>query len=156
MKRWMKAAAAVVMVGAAAVSQARTDVGVSVEISQPGVFGRVDIGRFPEPPQVVVRAPVIVMPQRQAEYAPEPVYLWVPPEHRRDWRRHCGRYDACGVPVYFVRENWYQDNVHRGRGRWDDRRGDDRRGDRGDGRGDGRWDERRDNGRGHGNGHGRD
>ena len=33
------------------------DVGVSVQISQPGVYGRIDIGRFPQP-QVVVPQPV--------------------------------------------------------------------------------------------------
>ena len=35
------------------------DVGVSISVSQPGVYGRVDIGRFPQP-QVVVAQPVIV------------------------------------------------------------------------------------------------
>ena len=38
-----------------------TDVGVSVQISQPGVYGRVDIGRFPQP-QVIVAQPVVVAP----------------------------------------------------------------------------------------------
>lgn len=141
MNRWMKSGLAVLALGTAVASQARTDVGVSVEISQPGVYGRVDIGRFPQP-QVVVQQPVVIVPQpRTVVVQPEPVYLWVPPGHRRHWRSHCGRYGACGVPVYFVRDHWYQDNVWRGRGRhrdgWDDRRGDrhDRRDDdRGHGR----------------------
>ena len=155
MKRWMKSAAAVLMLSAAAISQARTDVGVSIEISQPGVFGRVDIGRFPQP-QVVVQQPVVVMPPpRYVEVQPEPVYLWVPPGHRRDWRRNCGRYGACGVPVYFVSERWYQGNVYRGRGRdWDHRR--DGRDERRDWQDDRRSHDRGDrDDRRHGNGHGR-
>lgn len=89
------------------------DVGVSISISQPGVYGRVDIGRFPQPvvvlPQpVVVAAPTVVVRR-------DPVYLWVPDEHRRHWKRHCKHYRACGVPVYFVQDRWYQDHVMRDR-----------------------------------------
>jgi hypothetical protein len=104
-----------------------TDVGVSVQISQPGVYGRVDIGRFPQP-TVVVQQPVVIT--RPVVVAPQPVYMWVPPGHRKNWRKHCGRYGACGTPVYFVRDQWYQQHVRpapqrddhgrRGRGR-DDR-----------------------------------
>jgi hypothetical protein len=86
---------------------AATDVGVSVSVSQPGVYGRVDIGRFPQP-QVVVAEPVIVQQPRVVVVQPaQPVYLYVPPGHRKHWRKHCHRYDACGSPVYFVRHDWY-------------------------------------------------
>lgn len=113
------------------------DVGVSLQFSQPGVYGRVDVGRYPQP-EVVVQQPVLI--ERPGwRRAPEPVYLWVPPAHRADWRHHCGEYRACGVPVYFVRDQWYGDHV-RPRG-WDHR--DERRRDRRDARPDGRWDERR-------------
>ena len=144
------------------------DVGVSIGISQPGVYGRIDIGRFPQP-QVYVAQPVVVVPQR---HRPQPVYLHVPPGHRANWRLHCRAYNACGAPVYFVQDGWYRDHVMRDeprRGeRWDARRDarhghrhDDRRWDN---RGDGRWDDRRDDrrdgrwddrgpGRGHGRGH---
>lgn len=129
-----------------------TDVGVSIGINQPGVYGRIDIGRFPQP-QLIVQQPVVIYRQPQL---PPPVYLHVPPGHRKNWRAYCGRYDACGRPVYFVQERWYQDHVARAeprRGeRWDDRR-DHRRDDRQDRR-DGRWDDGHP-GRGHGNGHGR-
>jgi hypothetical protein len=118
------------------------DVGVSVQISQPGVYGRIDIGRFPQP-QVVVAQPVIIQRpvyvQQRQELArvPEPVYMWVPPGHRKNWRRYCGQYNACGVPVYFVRDDWYDKKVKghgpdqhhdhddgpgKGRGRGHDRR----------------------------------
>ena len=72
----------------------------------------------------------------------QPVYLYVPPGHQKNWRKHCGRYNACGQPVYFVQERWIRD-------RYDERRGhDDRRDDRYDGRRDDRGDYRQDNGHG--------
>jgi hypothetical protein len=37
------------------------------------------------------------------------VYLYVPEKHQHDWRRYCGRYHACGQPVYFVRESWVRE-----------------------------------------------
>lgn len=93
------------------------DVGVSVQISQPGIYGRVDIGRFPQPqvwqaPPVVIVRPTVVV-QQQA-----PVYMWVPPGHRKKWGKHCAAYNACGVPVYFVRDQWYDAQVRpHGQGR---------------------------------------
>lgn len=108
------------------------DVSLSIGFSQPGVYGRVDIGRYPPP---VLVAPQPVYAGRHVYR--EPVYLWVPPGHRRDWRRHCGHYGACGAPVYFVDDGWYRRHVvvHRDhdrgghRHRWDSPRHDDRRGD---------------------------
>ncbi|MEK8031171.1 hypothetical protein AACH06_10125 [Ideonella sp. DXS29W] len=73
---------------------------------------------------VVVRQPRVVVAQPV-----QPVYLWVPPGHQRHWSRHCHRYNACGVPVYFVKESWYRthvapapvyDNHSHGRGRGHD------------------------------------
>ena len=132
--------------GAVAMAPAlATDVGVSVSISQPGVYGRVDIGRFPQP-QVVVAQPVIIVRPVQVVQQPQPVYMWVPPGHRKNWRKHCGRYNACGVPVYFVQDGWYGQNVRphehehdRDRDRDRDRRDDDDRG-KGKGKGHGKKD----------------
>jgi hypothetical protein len=88
------------------------DVGVSVTISEPGVYGRVDIGRFPQP-QVIVPQPVVIASPRVVAGPPvQPVYMWVPYGHRKNWARHCARYNACGVPVYFVRHDWYEREVH--------------------------------------------
>jgi hypothetical protein len=126
-------AAASLLAGQAAM--AGPDVGVSISISQPGVYGRVDIGQFPQP-RVYVPQPVIIAAPR---VRPEPVYMWVAPGHRKHWGKHCARYNACGVPVYFVQDDWYHAHVDRR----DERRDDRREGGRGDG------------GRGHGNGHGR-
>jgi hypothetical protein len=97
------------------------DVGVSIQFSQPGVFGRVDIGQFPQP-QVIVAQPVIIAPPRAGMPPPEAVYLWVPLEHRTHWERYCGQYHACGHPVYFVNHVWYKEHVlarhaEEGRGR---------------------------------------
>jgi hypothetical protein len=85
------------------------DVGVSVSVGQPGFYGRIDIGNFPQPqviypqPVIIQRVPVVVVPQ--------PIYLRVPPGHAKKWRKHCHKYDACNQPVYFVRDDWYN-NVY--------------------------------------------
>ena len=100
------------------------DIGVSVSISQPGVYGRVDIGRFPQP-VVFVQQPVVV---HRTVRVREPVYMWVPAGHRQNWSRHCGQYGACGAPVYFVRDSWYEQKVRRHPGFRDDWRRDDRGG----------------------------
>jgi hypothetical protein len=89
------------------------DVGVSIGISQPGVYGRIDIGRFPQP--VVVMPQPVIITQPAVAVRPQPAYLWVPPGHRKNWRKHCHRYDACGVPVYFVEDRWYEQHVMEGR-----------------------------------------
>jgi hypothetical protein len=95
-----------------AMSAQSADIGVSIEIAQPGVYGRVDIGRFPQPPAVVLTIPVIIEPPRVVLAQPvQPVYLWVPLGHRKDWGKHCRHYNACGVPVYFVRHDWYEEQV---------------------------------------------
>ena len=89
-----------------------TDVGVSVSINQPGVYGRIDVGSAP-PPAVIYAQPVIIQRPAVVVQQSRPVYLKVPPGHERNWAKHCHRYDACGVPVYFVK---YDDHHHD----WDD------------------------------------
>lgn len=86
---------------------ASTSVGVSVSVVQPGVYGRIDIGSFPQP-AVVYPQPVVYAPPRVA-VVQQPVYLYVPPGHQKHWGKHCGRYNACGVPVYFVQETWVRE-----------------------------------------------
>jgi hypothetical protein len=83
------------------------DVGVSVSIGQPGFYGRIDIGAAP-PPVVIMPEPIIIRrPAPNVRYAP--IYLRVPPGHEKNWGKHCSRYNACGRPVYFVRDEWYND-----------------------------------------------
>ncbi len=99
MKRLLIAAAL-----AATSASAFAQVGVSVVVAQPGVFGRIDIGNFPQP-QIIYPQPVIIQP---VAVAPQPIYMNVPPGHAKKWRKHCYKYNACGVPVYFVQPTWYQ------------------------------------------------
>ncbi len=86
-----------------------TDVGVSVEISQPGVYGRIDIGRYPQP-AVIVPQPMLIAPPAVV-VQPQPIYMWVPRQDRIHWKKACHRYNACGAPVYFVRHDWYYQHV---------------------------------------------
>ncbi|MES2583684.1 MAG: hypothetical protein V4627_13275 [Pseudomonadota bacterium] len=106
---------------------AQTNVGVSIGINQPGVYGRIDIGAFPQP-RLVYPQPVVIVQTPTAVHR-QPVYLYVPPGHQKNWGKHCGRYNACGQPVYFVQEDWVRE----------------------------RYEERRDHGpHGHGKGHKKD
>ena len=83
-----------------------TDVGVSVTIGQPGFYGRIDIGDFPyPPPRVIYREPRIV---EHVHVERAPIYMRVPPGHAKNWKKYCHKYDACGYPVYFVQDGWYQ------------------------------------------------
>jgi hypothetical protein len=79
------------------------DVGVSVSIGQPGFYGRLDIGDFPQP-QVIYRQPMVI--ERVPMNRP-PIYLRVPPGHAKHWSKNCHKYNACGERVYFVQDNWY-------------------------------------------------
>jgi hypothetical protein len=119
------------------------DVGVSVQVGEPGFYGRIDIGNFPQPRLVYAR-PVVIQPV-QVAVVRQPIYLHVPPGHAKDWRKHCGKYDACGQPVYFVRDDWYnREYVPRYRERHGGGHGKHHDDDRGEGN---------DHGHGHGKGH---
>lgn len=87
---------------------AATNVGVSIGINQPGVYGRIEIGNLP-PPAVILPQPVVIVPTPVAVYQ-RPIYLYVPPGHQRSWGKHCHRYGACGQPVYFVQESWVREH----------------------------------------------
>jgi hypothetical protein len=125
----------VAMAAAIAVPALAADVGVSISVGEPGFYGRIDIGNFPQPqlihPQPIVIQPVPVGVVRQ------PIYLRVPPGHQKNWRKHCATYNACGQPVYFVHEAWYNEVVAA------------RYREHGDG-------DRHDRGHGHGKGHSKD
>ncbi|HWH81139.1 MAG TPA: hypothetical protein VNU71_02770 [Burkholderiaceae bacterium] len=138
----MKKILAVMLVaGAVGSAVAQPSVGVSIGINQPGVYGRINIGDVPRP-ALVLPQPVIIARPRVA-VQPEPVYLYVPDDHQRNWRRYCGRYNACGQPVYFVRDQWVRERYEhdhpgwdRGRHRgWDKHDKHDKHDDRGHGRG---------------------
>ena len=114
------------------------DVGVSVSVGQPGFYGRIDIGDYPRP-TLIYPEPIVI--QRPVGVVYEPLYLHVPPGQAKKWGHYCGNYNACGRPVYFVQDRWYNDvyvphyHEHHAEGY---------------GRGD---DDDHDHGRGHGNRH---
>ena len=83
-----------------------TDVSASIGISQPGFYGQIHIGDFPRP-GVIYAEPIWVQRPPKVVYV-QPIYLRVPPGHEKHWSKHCAKYGACGRPVYFVREDWYQ------------------------------------------------
>jgi hypothetical protein len=109
-----KLALFVVAIGAAG-SALATDVGVSVSVVQPGVYGRIDIGAAPPPP-VVYAEPVIIAQPAVVRYQ-QPVYLYVPVVQQQQWAQYCGRYGACSRPVYFVQETWVKERWEHDRGR---------------------------------------
>ena len=148
MKRFLIAAAiAITTINTPALA---ADVGVSVSIGQPGFYGRLDIGDYPQP-QVIYRQPMMI--ERVPMDRP-PIYLRVPPGHAKHWSKHCREYNACGERVFFVQDNWYnreyapryqEQHRDRGNGRRDEHKDDhrgnqkhDRQGDQGDDRGHGR------------------
>ena len=110
------------------------DVGVSVNISEPGFYGRIDIGRVPAP--VLIYPQPLIIEQRSVHVLRQPIYLRVPPGHEKKWDKHCRRYKACGQPVFFVQDGWYRDvyaphyygDSRRREDRHEDRRDGDRRG----------------------------
>ena len=112
MKNAIRTFAAVALVAcAAAPAWSAVDVGVGVTIREPGVYGRIEIGSRPPPPlyypqPVIITRPAVVV-------AEPPMYLYVPPGHARNWRKHCGHYNACGRQVYFVKEEWVRDEYYR-------------------------------------------
>ena len=118
-----------------AVSTATAQTSVSIGINQPGVYGRINIGNVP-PPALYRAEPIIIAPPRVVVER-QPMYLYVPPTHEQNWRRYCGQYNACGQPVYFVRDEWVRERYesehpgwnrgrHRGWDKQDGRRDDDR------------------------------
>ena len=94
------------LIAAFAAVPALADVSASVAVSQPGFYGQINIGDFPRPTVIYAQPVWIARPAKVVHV--EPVYLRIPPGHEKHWSKHCGEYGACGRPVYFVREDWYQ------------------------------------------------
>lgn len=92
------------LAGLVCASAQAADVNVSVSIGQPGFFGRLDIGGYPEP-ALLFPQPMMIRP---VEDSRPPLYLRVPQYHAHHWRNHCHRYRACGERVFFVRDDWYR------------------------------------------------
>jgi hypothetical protein len=84
-----------------------SDVGISINVGEPGFYGQIDIGDYPRPELIFTR-PVIIEHEPEYEHA-GPIYLHVPPGYENHWERHCGEYHACGRQVFFVTHRWYND-----------------------------------------------
>ena len=106
MKKSVTRGLAAIALGLGSLASNAADVGVSISIGDPNFYGRIDLGSFPRP-QLIYPQPVVISPRPHSAYAP--VYLRVPPGHAKDWKKHCKHYDACGRPVYFVKDDWYRD-----------------------------------------------
>ncbi len=86
------------------------DFGLSINIGQPGFYGQINLGNNYPRPQLINPQPILIREVGRNEWEHQsPVYLHVPPNHSHNWHQHCHRYQACNQPVYFVRENWYND-----------------------------------------------
>jgi hypothetical protein len=148
MKRFLFAAAMV----AIALPVFAVDLGISISIGQPGYYGRIDIGDFPRP-QLIYPQPVLIQSAPRGGILP-PIHLRVPPGHAKHWSKHCHEYNACGQPVYFVQESWYNDvYVPRYRergGGWDQPRGEGHGKGEGYGKGEGHGKGNKGQGKGHG------
>jgi hypothetical protein len=93
------------VLSAAASAALATDVGVSISVGQPGFYGQIDIGTAPRP--AVIYAEPVVIQRVQVVQPVQPIYLHVPPGHAKHWSKHCQEYSACARPVYFVKDDWY-------------------------------------------------
>ena len=98
----------IIMMIALAVSAHAADVGVSIGVGEPGFYGRIDIVNAPRP-ELIYERPVVIRPAPGRVVVEEPLYMHVPPGHEKHWNKHCAKYNACGRPVYFVRDKWYND-----------------------------------------------
>lgn len=93
---------------------------LSLQLGQTGYYGSIDLGNLRAPP-VIYQQPMII--DRTVQYGGQPMYMRVPPGHAKKWSKHCAAYNACGRPVYFVQDSWYNNTyapqyrrTHGGRG----------------------------------------
>jgi hypothetical protein len=100
----MKQLITTLLVSSLAASAWADSVGVSITVGEPGFYGHINIGDFPQP-RLVYREPLIV---DHVHVIQSPVYLHVPPGHAKHWQDYCHEYGACNRPVYFVEEVWYE------------------------------------------------
>jgi hypothetical protein len=113
MKNTLLAAAALIATAAGTSSAFAADVGVSISVNQPGLYGRIDINQPPPPPVALVYAQPVVIEPSPVAVVRRPIYLHVPAGYERNWGRYCAQYAACGQPVYFVQDHYYREHYYR-------------------------------------------
>lgn len=133
------------LLGTASVHASTPSINLSIggEVS-PGVYGQIEIGNATRPPLLYAQ-PVIISRPGPAVVL-RPVYLHVPPGHAKNWSKHCGKYNACGQSVYFVKSAEYESGYGQ--------RGDSDRNGHGHGHGQGdHWEGHKSEHKGNGKGH---
>lgn len=86
---------------------AAANVGVGVAIEELAeYYGRIDVQSVPAA-WLVYEKPQTIEPAAGGSGV-APIYLRVPAEHHRKWFKYCREYQACGQPVYFVKDSWYK------------------------------------------------
>jgi hypothetical protein len=108
--RYLPLAIALAMVAAPAAGDAAAQAS-----GQPEYYGPIDVSDLPQPELVFTYPVIIERPRSRA--AIEPIFLHVPVDYAKKWRKYCYLYDACKRPVYFVREKWYREVYVPRRGR---------------------------------------
>jgi hypothetical protein len=103
MKRFLIAVAVAIVTIASFNNTALAEVDVSINLGQPRFYGQLDPNGYPQP-QVIYRQPKAIgrVPMNQP-----PVYMRVPPNQAKNWRKHCRKYNACDQRVLFVQDGWY-------------------------------------------------
>ncbi len=104
MKKLIAAVVLIGVIGAASASAA--NLGISVNIGEPGYYGQLDVGNART--RLIYSQPVLI---QHRYHTLAPVYLRVPPGHAKNWKKYCDQYNACTRPVYFVQDDWYR-NVY--------------------------------------------
>ena len=101
MKRLLFAAA----LAATTVPALANDVGVSISIGQPSIYGRIDLGGYPQP-QIIDPQPRVMF---RAAMSRPPTYMHVPPALRKTGARTA----VLTTPVEngsIFQNNWYERN----------------------------------------------
>jgi len=79
----------------------------------PGIYGRVAMASTATAAATTVKPPLVysqamLVDAPSATGAVEPVYLHVPPDHAKNWKKYCAKYDACNKPVFFIKSAEYE------------------------------------------------
>ena len=106
----------ILLAGAAVAPLAQAQVGVAFGVNMPGVYGRIDIGGYPQP-ALVYPQPIVAIPGPVSMHH-RPIYLYVPQVYQQNWPMYCGQYNACNQPVYFVQEDWVRERYMREHPGW--------------------------------------
>jgi len=101
------ALATFVAITASPLAGAADTVATITEPVKPGVYGRLAMATSKATPALVYEQPMFIEPPAVPGKV-ETLYLHVPPEHAKNWKKYCSKYKACDHPVYFVKSAEYE------------------------------------------------